>query len=113
MNDILSQESITIDQLIEIGISLGCDFAEKVPRVGPKTVVKKVKDGNIDYSDKQKAAMEYFKKDVNIPDYINAGVLMTIKSIDTLKKWLTEEQSFDVARIDKVLKPIRDSLFQN
>jgi flap endonuclease-1 len=108
--DILKQEDITMDQLIEIGICLGCDFAEKVPRVGPKTVVKKVKAGKIEYSDKQNVAMDYFKQDCDIPDPVNVGSTMTTKSLDTLKKWLTEEQSFAVDRMNKALKPLYDDL---
>ena len=109
LDDILKQQTITMDQLIEVGICLGCDFADKVPRVGPKTVIKKVKAGGIEYTDKQKKAMEYFKKDVEIPKPKNKGSMMTPKSLDTLKKWLTDEQSFDPARMTKLLQPLYDS----
>lgn len=110
LDDILKQKDITMDQLIEVGICLKCDFADKVVSVGPKTVIKKVKSGTIKYSDEQKTAIEYFKKDCAIPDPDNKGSTMTKKSLDTLKKWLTEEQSFATDRMEKALKPLYDSL---
>jgi flap endonuclease-1 len=110
LEDILKQEDITMDQLIEIGVCLGCDFAEKVPRVGPKTVVKKVKTGSIEYSDKQQTAMDYFKKDCEVPSPVNCETVMTKQSLDTLKKWLVDEQSFASDRMEKALKPLYDIL---
>lgn len=107
LEDILKQEDITFDQLIEVGVCLGSDFADKVPRLGPKTVIKKVKDGNIEYTDKQKEAIEYFKKEVkDIPAPVNKHTVMSTKSLDKLKKWLIEEQSFAADRMEKALTPI-------
>lgn len=109
LDDILSQhEGITMDQLIKIGVTLGCDFADKVPRVGPKSVVKKVKDIKtpIVFNEEQLKAIEYFNMDVNVPKACNEGCAITKESIDTLKTWLVKEQSFKQERMDKLMKPL-------
>jgi flap endonuclease-1 len=105
LDDILKEHEIDMDQLIEVGICLGCDFADKVPRVGPKTVINKVKADNIPYTDKQMEAFDYFKKDVKIPKPSNNAV-MTNDSLDRARKWLVEEQSFAGDRMDKALAPL-------
>lgn len=58
---ILKDYKITHDDLIKISLILGTDFAEKTPKIGPKTVLKKYND--VILSDSQKQAYDYnFKR---------------------------------------------------
>lgn len=106
LEEIIKSNDITLDQLIEIGVALGSDFAEKSDRIGPKTVIKKVKEKSIVFSDKQKIAIEYFKKEVNIPKPINTKSTMTKESLEILKKWLIDDQSFAKDRMESLLQPL-------
>ena len=58
--EVLEHLGIDQDELINIGLCLGTDFSEKVPRVGIKTAAKKVLLGNITFTDQQKKAKHYF-----------------------------------------------------
>lgn len=58
---ILKDYNITYDALIKISLILGTDFAEKTPKIGPKTVLKKYND--VTLSDSQKQAYDFnFKR---------------------------------------------------
>lgn len=52
LSDILNDHGITREQLIMTGVVLGCDFFKDkktvFPRIGVKTVLKKIKDGCLD-----------------------------------------------------------------
>ena len=59
-DEILENLGINNRQLVEIGLCLGTDFSEKIRGIGPKTVVKKVKDGNVEFDQTQENAKAYF-----------------------------------------------------
>jgi 5'-3' exonuclease len=110
LDNILSQHDITMNQLIKVGVTLGCDNAPKVPRVGPKTVINKVKSGKIEFTERQCQAIEYFGMKVDIPVSENPKTRCTAESLDELKKWLVDEQSFKLERMTTTLKPLYDLL---
>lgn len=92
-------------QFLQVCVALGCDYAEKAPGVGPKTVVKKVKSGGIAWSDKQKKAIEIFQRKLTFaPQIVNTERTRT--SIEELKKWLVEVQGFGKAKLDEQLDPL-------
>lgn len=58
---LLKELDLTPAQFLTLGIYMGNDFAKKVPRVGAKTVIKKMGQ-HINFTEQQKLALEYFKK---------------------------------------------------
>lgn len=82
LKDMLEECNLTYEQLVKCAVTLGTDFAPKVPRIGIKTVVNKVRSGKVIFDDAQLAAKNYFlapvpgtkaiitKKDPDIPGLI-------------------------------------------
>lgn len=66
LDTVLDELAVTYDQLLEMAAALGCDFCTKTRLVGPKTVVKKVKDKSIIFTPEQLKAIEYFKSKVDL-----------------------------------------------
>jgi flap endonuclease-1 len=95
-------KDLTYDQLVEVCVALGCDYADKVPRVGPKTVVTKVKGGSIVWTPKQLAAIASFKRKLNFSPQI-IRTQRTASSVQELKDWLIKVQGFGEANVHKVL----------
>ncbi len=68
--ELLADNDITRQELVKIGVVLGCDFFKDkqstFPRIGVKTVIKKVKSGSLDEpfenNTKVKLAYEHFMK---------------------------------------------------
>lgn len=60
LNALLTKHEISQEQLIQIGIAMGSDFAEKSPKIGVKTVIPAIKAGKIVFSDRQKQAIALF-----------------------------------------------------
>jgi 5'-3' exonuclease len=96
--------SSSADNLIWIGIALGCDFAEKVPGIGPKTVIKKL--SSIKWSDRQLAAFKYFKTPI-CPVALATTVVhkKEIPFSDNVRivelfKWLTGTKGFNATRME-------------
>jgi hypothetical protein len=96
---------------------MGTDFAEKTPRVGAKTVLKKFDD--IDLTDEQLTATEYFQEldklqmsDLKINNnhldkeqykediYINSKELIPLENVDVLIQWLVDVKSFNKERME-------------
>jgi len=104
--DILKRYDITYQQYVEIASVLGCDFCEGVKGVGAKTVIRKVKSGEIKYTDEQIAAQKRFLDHTAVRyDYIDP--VCTNASLDDLRKWLIEVQGFGADGVDKKLKAFR------
>jgi 5'-3' exonuclease len=81
---ILIDKKIDDDKFIKSCVTLGCDFANKVPRVGYKTVLSKVSD--IKFDAEQTAAISLFKND-NITPEIKANLRITLQGIvEKIKK---------------------------
>lgn len=101
LNEILKENKITLDELIKIGVALGCDFAKKVPRIGIKTALKKVKEGTIKFDDEHIKAINYFKE--KVPD---AEIIKNSYNNQTLKElyeWLVYDKEFNSTRVFNIL----------
>jgi flap endonuclease-1 len=46
LQKILQQLDVTMEQLIDIGILLGCDYTTKIPNLGPKKILQEIKKYN-------------------------------------------------------------------
>lgn len=96
---ILDDHKITQDDFIKACIALGCDFADKTPRIGIKTVLKKLND--ITLTDEQKKAYDYFKKDITVN--LNNTIVKKQYDRDGLIKYLVS-RNFNKDRVEKILK---------
>lgn len=59
--EILKHLNIKQKQLIDVGLCLGTDFSDKVKGIGPKTVLNKVRNGSIQFTESQIIARTYFE----------------------------------------------------
>jgi flap endonuclease-1 len=116
LKNILTDNELTQDDLIKIGLILGTDFANKTPRVGPKTVLKKFR--YIELTTNQKDAIELiFKKELSKSD-INNIIIHNVnnkpftdkKKYEDLLFWL-ETKNYNRERINKQFS--KQKLFQN
>ena len=102
--DCLEKHDLTYSQLVEVASVLGCDFCDKTPGVGAATVIKKIKDKKIQFTDKQKAAQDKFLDHTSVKyDYVEPKC--TNETLDELCTWLIKVQGFNSERVKKVLKP--------
>lgn len=106
---ILNDEKIEKDDLIKIGVILGCDFADKTPGIGPATIMKKYK--TVELTKRQKEAVEYFKKPIEPKSLAlikwqsaNCEPFTDQPKISHLFKWITEIKGFNVARTESRFK---------
>lgn len=109
--DVLEQHDLELDDLIKIGVILGCDFADKTPRIGPKTVIKKFKD--VVLTSEQEAAVALFKKKLSKEDIANIIVnndsinsddckpFSDIKKYEQMLDWLQLVKDYNRERIMK------------
>lgn len=104
LQSILEDKKIDIDDLKKIAVMLGTDHAEKTPKIGPKTVLKKFRETEI--TDTQKKAIEVFTStvDVNKLNWNNStssdDTFNNKDKIKTLLDWL-ESKNFNRDRIQK------------
>lgn len=106
LEDLLENYEIELDDLIKIGIILGCDFAEKTKGVGVKTVLNKFED--IELNDEQEDAFDYFTK--NIPKKIllklewnwnGENSFQNKNNIKKLFNWVVNIKGFNLASTKK------------
>lgn len=94
---LLTEYSITRDELVHVCLALGSDFASKTPKVGPVTALTRGK--NLPLSDDQKAAYGYI---VSPPaGTVNAypGKMNLIEAAS----WLSQMKGFNYSRVAKIL----------
>jgi len=118
LTDILEEKKITQEQLIQTGIVLGTDmYKDKVKklfyRIGPKTVIAKIKSGILKdkFKDKEvKKAIDHFKKTCNLNNLEwhneDEDSFTNKKKANMLLEWLVNEKGFNRARIKKQLSKI-------
>ena len=107
LDKILKTHNITLDELIKAGVSLGCDFAEKSKGIGIKTVIKKVKDDKIEYTEEQNKAIQFFKSSINLTGKNNStelGKLVLHQGLERVYKWLIDDMEFNTNRVHKILQ---------
>lgn len=112
---ILDDNKITHEQLIKIGIVLGCDFYNDKEnklfyRIGPRRVIQKIKSGDLDEAfenEEVKVALNHFRSvpdiDVSMIHSYGSMPLGDNAKINQLKDWLVIEQNFNRERISKML----------
>ena len=83
LEELLNGENMTLDDLINIGITLGTDFCHGTPRIGSKTVVKKLKTLESLFDAEQKRAKEIFKMDM-----IEFNPKISVGNDNKLNEWL-------------------------
>lgn len=99
LKKIISDNNISKDQFIKAGIVLGCDFAPKTPRIGIKTVFKKL--DSIELTNIQKKAFDYFKQTVDFD--LEKNIVKEEYNKENTIKFLTE-YNFNKDRVEKMLK---------
>jgi 5'-3' exonuclease len=108
LTDNLNEHKLTHDDMIKIGVILGCDFAPKTPRVGIKTVIKKM--NNVILTTEQNKAVQLFKKvcDFNqLKWYGSSNPFKDQKKISQLLNWLVDAKSFKKERMQKQFEKIK------
>lgn len=115
LQDILTEKAITNDQLIKGCVVLGTDFAKKTPRVGPKTVWKKL--DSIELTKEQEKAKKIFEAAPTLnlselefhnlyqkpgdPDSGRVDSFKSSEKINKLIQWLVDVKSFNKERVKK------------
>lgn len=66
--DVLREMNMTREEFVTMCVALGTDFSEKTARVGPGTIHKKIRDGEIDLTPEQQAVYEYFMNPVELQE---------------------------------------------
>lgn len=107
LDELRTNYEISQDDLIKIALILGTDFAEKTPRIGEKTVLKKYKD--VVLSDTQQCAFEIFKRSITNAEVddivINNSIDDSFKDEEKFKQlldWIELVKSFNRSRIVKL-----------
>ena len=118
LSELLEDEEINQNQLIKLGIVLGSDmYKDKEKklffRIGPKSVIKKVKSGDLDgkFDDPDvKKAIDHFEMvcDVDSLEWHNENEdsYCNVEKAKHLIDWLVNEKSFNRARITKQIQKI-------
>jgi hypothetical protein len=109
---VLKDYKLTQDNFIKIGLILGCDFAPKTPRIGPKTVLKKY--GDIVLSEEQmKAYNDNFKRRLTNEELKSIKIMNSDvepfsdkKKYDALIDWIVMIKGFNRDRITKQFNKI-------
>ncbi len=105
MSENLPNIKPNMNRLREICVASGTDFAEKIPKLGPKTILKKYIIHVKNFSEKQKKAIQLFKKEPNTDIETNNldKEPFTNDKRKELINWLVEEKSFNKDRMNKLL----------
>jgi len=113
----LEKLEITREKLIWLGILIGTDFNEKVPKVGPKTAIKLVKENdsleniykqlnytpNFDYKEVFNIFWEPKAKDIEIEKFSSPNY-------DKIKELLLEKYEFNEERVINTLEKLEKVL---
>ena len=106
LKEVLDNLGINQDQLIVLAILVGTDFNEGVPKVGPKTALRLVKQyKNFDTLFKEVKA-EFNWKEVyavfkNMPIIKNYQLKWTRPDVDKIMKLLVDKHEFNQGRVQK------------
>jgi hypothetical protein len=118
INDVLAEHDISMNEFIQIGVAMGSDFAEKLKRVGAKTVVKKIRKSTDDSEliradvitsilkikrNKQEAGD---MKSAKLADkYLEAVNYIYMQDANKLLKDLCRRVNYDYSQVNKVVLP--------
>lgn len=99
-DEVLEALGITYDQLLQVAVCLGTDFqSAKVARIGPKTVIKKVKDESVTFTEELIEVMDYMRSD---PPSEGVQYIENELDADGLRAFLLEK-NFASDRIDTAI----------
>ena len=93
LKNILTECQITMSNLYKIAVVLGCDHCPKTPKVGPKTILKKL--NNIELTDTQINTINIFKRTY---DVTKLKWSISEKTTTDLINWL-KPKGFNIDRI--------------
>ena len=106
LNDILTDNDLTMKSLRKIAVILGTDHAPKTPGIGPGTALKK--QSNVILTEKQEHAIKVFEKECVLPTVEMGEVGQNRESIMKLLDWMSELKGFNrkklITKIQKVYK---------
>jgi hypothetical protein len=95
----------TLNDIQKICVILGCDFAKKTPKIGPKTVISKYK--NVVLTEEQKNAIKFFNKEAPAIDIIHKdNKAFENHNGHKLYSWLVDDKSFNPIRVRKWLEKV-------
>jgi flap endonuclease-1 len=105
--DILKHDKLTQDDLLKIGVIMGCDHCTKTRGIGPKTILKKYK--TVELTDEQKNAISIFKRTIDTTglkfENSNKIPIDDAKKINKLMDWL-EDKNFKRVLIKKQIEKV-------
>ena len=119
LEETLSRNEITYDQLIDIGIMVGTDFNTGLARVGAKTALKLVKKyGNIQTVLKERGEvienLEEIKDIFRKQNVIESPTIAFGKpDAEKIKKILCDDHDFDPARVDPYITLAKEKMSRN
>lgn len=98
LDDVMVDYELTREQLVHLGLVLGCDFADKTKGIGVGTILKK--GLGVKLTEEQQKAKEYFMS--KCPYKTNQ---INKKNIDkeSLITWLIDKKNFNKDRVEKLL----------
>jgi 5'-3' exonuclease len=102
---ILEKTGLTREQFVRACVALGCDYDPGIRGVGPKTVVQKIKNEELKFTENQEAIISKFMIMPTFTPVISRPI-RTPESIAKLRQWLIEEQGFGAERLDKLFAKI-------
>jgi flap endonuclease-1 len=107
LEDVLSALDVDYDEFLKIAVALGTDFQEsKIKGVGPKTVVKKVKNDTVNIPEDLEEVMDYLRSD---PPADGGDLQENTLDPEGLRAYLLG-LNFAEDRIDKAITTMQDAL---
>lgn len=98
LSNILEKYNLTHEELIHLGVVMGCDFADKTKGIGQKTIL--TKGLQVELTEEQIIAKEYFQTKCEW----NADMIIKHpRDKDGLIEWLVEEKKFNRIRVTQLL----------
>jgi flap endonuclease-1 len=98
LDKVLIDYKLTREQMVNLGVILGSDFADKTPGIGVGTILKK--GPGVVLNDEQLKAKEYFMSKC---PYDNSQINKKKINKTELIRWLVDEKNFNEKRIEKIL----------
>lgn len=102
--DILAAIGMTREQFVRMGVALGNDFNARIPKCGPGTVMRSVKEGKVFLNTEQKTIYQYFMADIKglmQPDDFVRGEFNKSKLLEFLVS-----KNFSKERVEKMIAPL-------
>ena len=125
LDEVLKELAISREQLIYAGMLLGTDFNKKIPKVGPATAIKLVREYPNWNDLLQEVTTKYLSETEKIDEYFQANPATIINyfmqppyvepsshlhfrrmNIEGITQFLVEEHNFDKIRVEQRLKKI-------